>query len=428
MARSPLEQKEVLNSFAHFQRSPLVKTESSLRIALYSHDTMGLGHKRRNLLIAQTLARSLPNSSIFLISGMEEGSNFDLPKNIDYLSLPAISKNRDGKYQPRRLGMSLQELISIRSEVIEVALASFNPDLFIVDNVPRGAVKELNPTLKRLSKQKTTKIVLGIRDILDEPSVTIQEWKNRGNYKAIEKYYDAIWVYGDPKVFDPVQEYQFPSAIAQKVSYTGYFDQRHRLQYNQSHSMVLDNLCLPEGKLILCMMGGGQDGGHLGQTFVQTTLPSDMNAIILTGPFMPPEIRRRIHHQVNHNPRLRVIEYLSEPTKLLARADYVISMGGYNTTCELLSFRKKSLIIPRVKPRLEQWIRAQRLEEMGWVNVLHPDNLSPTDIANWLSEQESSDMSNAPKIAIDMNGLKRLPAMILKLLGTKKMVIESINY
>lgn len=74
-----------------------------LRIALYSHDTMGLGHKRRNLLIAQTIAQSPLPTSILLITGMGEASNFDIPHGVDYLALPALHKQVDGKYQSRRM-------------------------------------------------------------------------------------------------------------------------------------------------------------------------------------------------------------------------------------------------------------------------------------------------------------------------------------
>lgn len=398
-------------------RSPI--NPHPLKIALYSHDTMGLGHKRRNLLIAQTLARSLPQASILLISGMEEGRSLNLPANVDYLSLPALQKESDGQYQPRRLEVSLQELIAIRSQVIQAAIATFAPDIFVVDNVPRGALRELNPTLKQLSKLGQTRCVLGLRDILDDPEVIQREWGLARNEKAILKYYHAVWVYGDPEVFDPIQEYCLSPKVAAKVRYAGYFDQRHRLKYVDSTENVLEPLNLPPGKLALCLVGGGQDGGHLGEMFAQATLPPEMNGVILTGPFMPAHIREQLFNYVQNQPRLRVLEYLPEPTQLLNQADYVVSMGGYNTTCELLSFNKRSLIVPRVTPRLEQWIRAQRLQARGWIDVLHPDHLTPQAITNWLTQcQYPSSKMRSP---IDLNGLNRLPELVMEVL-TKSVV------
>lgn len=386
-----------------------------VRIALYSHDTMGLGHKRRNLLIAQTLARSLPQASILLISGMEEARSTNLPSNVDYLSLPALHKNSNGQYQPRRLEVPLHELIAIRSQVIQAAMKAFAPDLFIVDNVPRGAVKELNPTLKLLRTQGQTHCVLGLRDVLDEPSIVQQEWRRSLNEDAIAQYYDAVWVYGDPTVCNLAQEYGFSLDVANKISYVGYFDQRQRLQYLTSSETVLDDLNLPPGKLALCLVGGGQDGAELAQSFANATLPPDTNGIILTGPFMSSSARQQLQERAATHPRLRVLDYLEEPTQLLQQADSVISMGGYNTTCELLSFGKKSLIVPRVTPRLEQWIRAQRLADLGWVDVLHPDHLSPDAIAHWLMQQQST--KTQPRSPLDLNGLNRLPELVSNLLN-----------
>jgi predicted glycosyltransferase len=45
-------------------------------------------------------------------------------------------------------------------------------------------------------------------------------------------------------------------------------------------------------------------------------------------------------------------------------------MGGYNTFCEILSFDKRALIVPRTAPRLEQFIRAARAQNFGLVHML----------------------------------------------------------
>jgi predicted glycosyltransferase len=91
----------------------------------------------------------------------------------------------------------------------------------------------------------------------------------------------------------------------------------------------------------------------------------------------------------------------------------VISMGGYNSTCELLSFKKRSLIVPRMAPRLEQWIRANRLETLGWVDVQRPDQVTSETITDWLSQPEALKTWRYP---IDLNGLSRLPKMVLEVI------------
>lgn len=246
-----------------------------LRIALYSHDTMGLGHKRRNLSIAQTLGASALEADILMISGMSEANNFAMLPGVDCLTLPALHKSRDGQYRSRRLDISLDEIIELRSRVIRATLASFAPDVFIVDNVPRGAMGELDGTLEDLRDCGKTHCVLGLRDVLDEPAAVERDWQCRQNDLVIEAYYDAVWVYGDREVYDSVREYNFAPETNAKLHYMGYLDQTSRLQFADSASrQALDNLNLPSlGRMVLCAVGGGQDGVELAEVFVKTKFP-----------------------------------------------------------------------------------------------------------------------------------------------------------
>lgn len=384
------------------------------RIALYSHDTMGLGHKRRNLLIAQTLGVSPLETDVLIISGMCDASNVPAPSGVDSLTLPALHKNTDGEYQARRLALSLQEIIALRSQIILTAIQSFEPDVFIVDNVPRGAVRELDPTLEYLRTQGHTRCILGLRDVLDDPKSVRRDWKRAANEEAIQTYYDAVWVYGDPAIYDVAQEYSLSAHTVSKLRYTGYLDQRARLKFTNVDSVqAVKSLNLPSGRLALCLVGGGQDGSRLAETFVHATLPPDMYGIVLTGPFMPREVRHRLQNYANRQPNMRVLEYLAEPTLLLNRADRIIAMGGYNTTCELLSFQKRSLIVPRVKPRQEQLVRAERLQSLGLVDVLHPRSLTSQALSAWLVQD-----SEPPQVRdrVDLNGLAQIPQFLEEML------------
>ena len=122
----------------------------NLRIVLYSHDTMGLGHFRRNLLIAKALTSSHLTPQILMISGVKEAGHFKAPHNVDCLTLPSLHKEDNGLYRSRHLGISLSELIDLRCSLIKTAVRKFEPDIFIADNVPRGACSELDETLEYL--------------------------------------------------------------------------------------------------------------------------------------------------------------------------------------------------------------------------------------------------------------------------------------
>ncbi|MBE7384191.1 MAG: glycosyltransferase [Leptolyngbya sp. SIO1E4] len=377
-----------------------------LRIALYSHDTMGLGHKRRNLLIAQALGDSDINADILMISGMRDASDVPTPEGVDYLTLPALYKRADGQYQSRRLRLVLEEMIQLRSQLICTAIKNFQPDVLIVDNVPRGAVRELDPTLEYVKSQPHIHCILGLRDVLDTRAAVQRDWQRADSEAAIRRYYETIWVYGDSDIYDIRAEYGLPADITAKMHPLGYLDQRARLRHTSpAVRSSLESLRLPKDNLVLCLVGGGQDGVALATAFAQATFPSDTTGVLLTGPFMPPEIQQQLHHWATTNPQLHILDYFEEPTLLIEQASRVVAMGGYNTTCEILSFQKPALIVPRVTPRLEQWIRAERLQQMGLVDVLHPDRLSPETVSTWLHQPIDT---NPVRPTVNLNGLDNL--------------------
>jgi predicted glycosyltransferase len=235
-------------------------------------------------------------------------------------------------------------------------------------------------------------------------------------------------VYGDPTLYDPVREYGFSLAVAGKVRFTGYLDQRSRLQASGSGEDPLARLGLPEGQLILCQVGGGQDGAALAEAFVHARLPENANGLLLAGPYLPTDVRERVLQVAANQPRLRVLEFLTEPSRLLCRADRVIAMGGYNTVCEILSFQRTALIVPRIHPRIEQLIRAERLRDLGLLEMLHPDSLTPEALSEWLFRT----IPAPPPVQslFNWNGQANLPQLLDELLGTApwKMQCQFLDY
>ncbi|HYO49786.1 MAG TPA: glycosyltransferase [Chloroflexia bacterium] len=389
------------------------------RIALYSHDAMGLGHMRRNLLVAQTLACPPLDSVVLMLAGAGEAGTFGMPPGVDCVTLPALRKGGNGSYRSRSLDMPFDEIISIRAHIIRAALQAFDPDVLIVDKVPRGIGGELTQSLDYLHARGHTRCVLGLRDVLDEPEAVHREWGQDGNEDALRAYYDAVWVYGDPAVYDMVREYSLSPDIEAKVHYTGYLDQCKRLgAVGEDADRQFRALRLPNSRLVLCLVGGGQDGDRLAEAFAQVSLPPRAYGVIVTGPYMPAEVQRRLHTLASTNLRLRVLDFVPEPAVLLSRADRVIAMGGYNTTCEILSFGKPALIVPRVKPRLEQWIRAERLRDMGLLDVLHPDGVTPQALTDWLARDIRP--LDSVRDRLDMKGLSRLPNLLRDALDTRR--------
>jgi len=210
-----------------------------------------------------------------------------------------------------------------------------------------------------------------------------------------------------------VREYDLPDYAAAKVRYTGYLDQRPRLELAEAQTAAL-LASLPPGRIALCVVGGGHDGGALAEAFVEADFPPDTTGVMVTGPLMPWETRQRLHRAAQRRTRFELLEFVPDPVPLIERADRVIAMGGYNTVCEVLSFEKPALIVPRVTEP-EQGIRARRMQELGLLDVLHPDDLSPQALAEWLARDPGPRPATGGRV--DLGGLIRIPGLLAELLG-----------
>lgn len=193
------------------------------RLAFYSHDTMGLGHIRRNMLLASTVLAAEKNTEILFINGVREAGMFYFPQGMDSITLPNYMKRSDGEYHPRSLGNNVRRLVSLRASIIKATLDSFCPDVVVVDNVPRGTMGELNAVLPAL-KQRGVQLILGLRDIIDAPETVQRQWLKQDNVSAIRNYYSAVWVYGDETFYDLTHACNLPDDIKRKVSFMGYLD------------------------------------------------------------------------------------------------------------------------------------------------------------------------------------------------------------
>jgi predicted glycosyltransferase len=384
------------------------------RILIYSHDTMGLGHTRRNQAIACGLARSLESPTILMACGARQATLFDVPACVDYVTIPALRKSPQGEYLPQNTGLSLADTVALRSNILRTVVRDFRPDLLIVDKVPCGVCGELRPVLEELRQQRHTRCVLGLRDILDDPDAVRREWAREGNEQAIEDYYDAVWVYGDRRIYDLGDEYGLRSSTASKLNYLGYLDRGSLDSQCQSHRDADGGApWVGQGKLALCLVGGGQDGAQLAVAFAGAELPADTFGVIVTGPYMAADDRQQLESCAQRNPRLRLVDFVKQPEQLLAQADRVVAMGGYNTVCEIVSQGKTALIVPRTIPRCEQLIRAQRFRDLGLVDMLHPESLDAHSLSTWL-HRPAARLHDACR-RIDFGGISRLPTLVTKL-------------
>lgn len=384
------------------------------KILLYSHDTFGLGHLRRSLNIAGQIARDVPHVHQLLVTGSMVAGAFDLPPRLDLIKLPALSKRSNGRYKARVLPLTLRQTITWREQMILQAVTNFQPDLVLVDKVAGGVQGEMLPALRYLRAYSPhTRLVLGMRDIEDSPERTQREWAANGTPQLQAQMYDAILLYGEQGVFDPVAAYNMSPIVASKLIACGYL---RRATNTRPAADVRRELDASNGPLVVVTVGGGGDGYDILKTYLemlsQTDCPPAAHSLLVTGPLMPQGKRQTLRRLAAELP-VTFMEFTADLESYLAAADLVISMAGYNSACEILSLGQRALLIPRGHTRDEQRIRATLLAGRGLVHLLPPEELNPQRL-----RQAIACALNAPRPAptLNLSGLENVGRAISSLL------------
>lgn len=341
------------------------------RLMIYSHDSFGLGHLRRCRAIAHALVDHDPDLSVLILSGSPIIGSFEFRPRVDFVRIPGVIKLRNGDYTSLTLDIDIEETLAIRAAIIRHTADAFDPDLFIVDKEPLGLRGEVAETLNLLS-DRGVPLVLGLRDVMDEPALLAPEWARKKVVPALQRYYDQIWVYGLPAICDPLAGIAVPAKVTGKLVYTGYL----RRELPDEAPPVAAG----RAPYLLVTAGGGGDGEDLIDWVlrayeVDRTLPHQ--AVVVLGPFMNQDRRREFMARAEPLPKVTMLGFDTGLETMMAGAEGVVAMGGYNTFSEILSFDKRAVIVPRSVPRREQYIRAVRAEELGLCRMLVDDGLRP---------------------------------------------------
>ncbi len=385
------------------------------RFLLYSHDTFGLGHLRRSRTIAQALVSAFPTASALILTGSPVAGRFDFPERVDHVRLPGVVKLQDGSYTAQNLGLPIEVMTAMRAEIIRATAQAFRPTLAIVDKEPTGLHGEFLPALEQMRASGRTRVVLGLRDVLDSPEALRPEWERKEALAAIERYYDGVWIYGLQPVHEPLAGVELPSGIAARLRYAGYL--RREIPAEPSRTPP------PQPPYILVTPGGGGDGAAM----VDATLSayeSDADlgprALIVFGPFLDGERRKDFARRIRRlKGRVEAMDFHSRMEELYTGATGVVAMGGYNTFCEILSFDKPSVIAPRTRPRMEQHIRATAAEALGLVRMLDTerDGDSPAVMAAAIRALATQPPPSARPLPGLLDGLENIVAFTRELLA-----------
>ncbi len=372
-----------------------------MRYLFYSHDGYGLGHTRRHLAIARALTDLDETASVLLACGSEEVHHFQLPPRVEVLKLPALRKVRNNHYVARRLQIPPEEAHTLRAELLSAAIRAFEPGVVLVDKHPFGVCGEFRAGLE-CARRQGAHLALGLRDILDEPPVVAQEWENLRD--EILSFFDAVLIYGEREVYDPVVEYQFAPALAARSHFCSYVLNERDASPSSHLPLKLD-----ARPLVIATTGGGEDGFVLLENFLKASRGAPWQALVVAGP-MTPEASFSSLEKLTSEAGARLERFVSNLPSLFPQAAALVCMGGYNTLVEAAAAGVPTVCVPRIQPRREQVMRAHAFARLGLLHALDPNLLSPDSLRQAVSgvlENGGKSGVVRPKPVLHFDGARR---------------------
>jgi len=401
------------------------------RLAIYSQDSLGLGHLRRTTLIGGAFLGADTDSNVLLFADSPVAPFFELPNGMDVVKLPSIRKVSAGCWEATRLRVDDRELIRFRADLLRSGLLNFRPDVLLVDHMPGGAQRELIPALEALKRAvPECLVVLGIRDILDAEDVIKRVWESEGAYEALDRYYGRLLIYGSKEIFDTGGTYRLP-ALPHGTHYCGYVVKQGPVRRAEE---VRTSVKSRKRRYVFVSAGGGGDGDSLMRTYLRAVRLLGPRAVFETlmavGVNAPPEIRRELEAEARGLP-VRLVSHVDDSLSQIAAADLVVCMAGYNTLSEVLFLKKKALVVPRSGPSAEQRMRAELFAARHLVDVLDPNDLSPETLAERLIADLERNDYPAGGDAVPMDGARhaadRLMEAVDRLVQVARDVVDAVR-
>jgi predicted glycosyltransferase len=267
-----------------------------------------------------------------------------------------------------------------------------------------------------------TRVVLGLRDVLDEPDVVRATWRAQGVYPLMATAYDQVIVYGCRELFDAASEYDIPDAVARRVQYSGYIAKDRDMEHSVDGRETWTQARRAGDRRILVMGGGGGDAAPMLRAAIQAweslRYLLSGEALIVAGPLMAPADRDEVERLASTVAGVQVIGSSTTMLSLVAAADLVVSMGGYNSVVEAIAGRKPLVICPRTAPRREQLMRAELMAGLGLAQVARLDGEG--DVAARIADAMVAALKAGPPPAaawraIDLRGTERVADLLLEM-------------
>ncbi|MCU0559307.1 MAG: glycosyl transferase [Desulfobacterales bacterium] len=370
-----------------------------MKIVYYCQHVLGVGHFFRSLEIC----RALCAHEVVLVTGGPAVAA-EVPAHVAHVRLPELRMDAGFRKLKAPAGRSIEQVKRARSQSLLRLFKQRRPDLFLIELYPFGRRAfrfEIDPVLEAIGAGDlpACRVVCSLRDILVEKDRPAE--REAWTVEVLNRHFGAVLVHTDPALVALEETFGRCADIRIPVVTTGFVSPRPP---PDARRRVRARMGLPESDaLIVVSAGGGSVGFPLLEASMRAfaLLPRGRSArmVVYTGPFMPAEEAVRLRGLAGGPLELRRFstEFLAE----LAAADLSVSMGGYNTSMNLLAARVPALVWPFAQNR-EQRLRAERLAARGALQVIEDADLPPPRLAAAMERMLA--LRSRPAVDIDLNG------------------------
>lgn len=369
-----------------------------MKFLIYCQHVLGIGHLARILEIT----RALQGNAVTLVLGGPD-TEIPVPKHVQVVRLPGLKMDEEfsGLF-PVDPVASLEGIKQTRKKQLLELFASLQPDVLLIELFPFGRYGfrfELDPLLAR-AKEKDAEcmIACSVRDILVE-----RDNKKKFEQRVIERlngFFDLLLVHGDPSILPLDATFSRMGDIEIPVRYTGYICQTAQPGEGERIRNALD--LSPDEYLLVASAGSGSVGYSLLKStlraydLLRRKIPCRLQ--LFTGPYLNDSRYDALVRQAGDH--AAVDRFTDNYPAWLSVADLSVSMGGYNTTMNVIAARCPALIYP-FRQNHEQRMRAEKMKNYATLNLLSDQDLEPERLAEKMLSMLHGQQASLPSVRLD---------------------------
>ena len=373
-----------------------------MKIVVYCQHVLGVGHLFRTIEICKAMA----GHEVILTLG---GPRIDttLPDHVSVIQLPYLQMDPEfkGLFGSDKTA-SLDQIKKKRKDKLLALIKKEKPQIFLLELYPFGRKAfrfELDPVIEEIRSRPSSRcgVISSVRDILVEKD---NQQKHEGRVlETLNHYFDAVVIHSDPKVITLDETFLRFAEIHIPVVYTGYIAPKPP---DSVRGSIRKKLAIKEEEtLIVASAGGGSVGKPLLEAVIQAfsllKIKTQAHLRVYTGPFISENDFAALKRMKNMARSVHIEKFTTDFLSLLTAADLSISMGGYNTTMNILTSGVPALVWPFAQNR-EQRLRAKRLADLDALRLINDQDLIPGNLARLMRKTLVN--TGSKKIEIDLNG------------------------